>query len=132
METEPLEELAAHLEGMRWGLEQYRSGDRSASPGAIELGARLLDRYDATLRQAADLLDIRDPGITMPEEIARADIEDALVAAGLELKGPLPRGEPRQSEEPPTPPYPTSRPGNDPRAWGDDVLDLRSGDPGAA
>ena len=107
MRTESLEDLERQLQGMRWSLEQYRSGERSGAPGAPELSSILLDRYDATLKHAADLLDIRDPGITMPDEIARADLEDALVASGMVL---------------------VPRPGGERLVEPDDVLDLRTED----
>src|SRR5687767_5346503 len=60
-DADALERIGFHLMGMRAGLEQYRTGRRSALPDALKRWSRLLDRYDAALVQAAILLNVAVP-----------------------------------------------------------------------
>ena len=92
-DTEALERLSLQLQGMRFGLEQFSTGDRSTWPDATERRSQLLDRYDAALVVAAEVLGVEAPdppprAATEPRRLddeGRARLEGALRVAGLDL-----------------------------------------------
>ena len=55
---EAVRALALQLRGMRWGIENYRTGVRSSAPEAQERLTVLLGRYDLALMQMAVLLGV--------------------------------------------------------------------------
>ena len=89
-DRDSLRDLASHLEGMRAGLQEFESGERAAWPDAGQRRSVLLDRYDAGLVRAAELLGlpVPDPPAGSGRRLDDADrrsLEDGLRTAGIEL-----------------------------------------------
>ena len=87
--------LARHLQGMRRGIESYRTGARSTAPEAQERLAALLGRYDLALMQMAVFLDVAigPQAVATNQKLSdefRSLLENRVSGAGVEPAPPAP------------------------------------------